>query len=303
MELARLAEKLGYDSIWIPDHAHFPLEALVTLTAAARETKEVNLGTGVIDLNRRSLAAFAHAAATLDRVSGGRLILGVGKGTWNEKTYDSLIEKPVSRTKEIIELLRKFWTMDEVDFSGEFFTFKKASIGTKPLQKPHPPIWIAAFGPRMMKITATLGDGFIAQNTSPDIFREDFQRVGEVASQCGRDITRIEPVFVAPVAISKDRRRAELLIGPIARSFLVRRAGPPWNYARRLGYSAPWTGPEQVPLEAIERCFVFGTPRDCLKKIEEYERSGVRYFVALPVMPTGQESIKLFAEEVLSSFS
>jgi len=303
MELARLAEKLGYDSIWMADHAHFPLEALLTLTAAARETKEVNLGTGVIDLNRRSPAAFAHAAATLDQVSGGRLILGVGKGTWNEKTYDSPIEKPVSRTKEIIELLREFWTMNEVDFSGEFFTFEKASIGTKPLQKPHPPIWIAAFGPRMMKIAAALGNGFIAQNISPEMFGEDFQRIREAASQFGRDAEQIEPVFAAPVAISKDRRRAELLIGRIARNFLVRRGGPPWNYARRLGYSTLWTDPEQVPLEAVERCFAFGTPMDCLKRIEEYVKSGVRYFVALPMMPTGQESIKLFAEEVLSSFS
>ncbi|MFQ6075442.1 MAG: LLM class flavin-dependent oxidoreductase, partial [Candidatus Bathyarchaeia archaeon] len=158
MDYALTAEEAGYDSIWMPDHVFFPHEMLTTLAAMAVKTERLRLGTSVIDPNRRNPALIAHMATTLDIISGGRLIMGVGRGVWNEASYGYRLDKPVSRMRETVEVVKRFWTEPKVDHKGEFFTYEGASIGSKPLQKPHPPIWIAGFGPRMLKIAGELGD-------------------------------------------------------------------------------------------------------------------------------------------------
>jgi alkanesulfonate monooxygenase SsuD/methylene tetrahydromethanopterin reductase-like flavin-dependent oxidoreductase (luciferase family) len=296
------AEKRGYDSIWIADHWFIPLEAFTTLTALAMRTTDIKLGTSVIDANRRAPAMLAHVTSTLDTISRGRLILGISSGIWNEKTFGFPLTNKVSRFREVVEILKKFWIEDEVNYKGQFFDFVGATIVSKPFQKPHPPIWINGFGPRMKKIAGELGDGFVTQHCSPDILKEEFNLVKDSAKKVGRDVGKLEAVFAAPFAIAKTYDEAIGYIRERARNTLRNYGGPPHNYAERMGYSAPWEKPEDVPDDAIDQCFIFGTPEDCIEKIKKFAQKGVSHFISLPLYPLGLNSIKMFAEEVISHF-
>lgn len=296
------AEEEGFDLVTIADHVFIPYEALSILSAVAVATEKIKVGASVIDANRRSPAVLAHATATLDRISGGRLTLGIGRGVWNEATYDRPIERPVSRMREVIIVLRKFWTEEKVDHTGPFFSFEDAAIAAKPVQKPHPPVWIAGFGPRMLEIVGELGDGFITQNMSSELFEGDLERVRESARRHGRDPEKITGIFAAPMAIASEYHDALRCIEGTLRGSLFRRRGPPWRLAERLGRGRPWEREGDVPLEVIDRCCIFGTPDDCIEKIERYVDKGVSYFTALPLYPLGTESLELYARKVIAYF-
>jgi len=297
----REAEKLGFDLVATADHIFMECEALTTLTALAMETKRIGLGTCVLDLNRRNPADVAHATATLDWVSRGRLFLGVGKGVWNESAYGLPVNRPVSRMWEALEALRRFWTEEEVDHKGEFFTFPKAKVEARTLQKPHPPIWVAAFGPRMFRIAAELGDGMITQNTAPELFREELTKTKELVKKAGRDSSKFAAVYAPnPVAVSKSPEEAFASIEQSARGFLQRHSDP---LAYQLGYKTPWKNPQDVPEEVIDRCYVYGTPDDCITKIEQYKKAGATHFIAVYLLPQGLQSLRLFAQKVLPHFS
>jgi len=295
------AEKNGFDLVTIADHIFIPYEALSVLAAVSRDTK-IKIGTCVIDPNRRSSAILAHVTATLDKMSNGRFILGIGRGVWNDSTFDYPIKNPVSRMRELIIVLKKFWKEDNINYEGSFFNFKDASIAAKPVQEPHPPIWIAGFGPRMLKIIGELGDGFITQHITPDIFERDFAKVKKAAKEFGRDPEKLTSIFAAPMAIDSEYGQALHYIERTVRGSIYRHGGPPWNWAREIGYEKPWERPEDVPDEVLDKCCIFGTPDDCIAKIEKYIEKGVSYFIALPLYPPGPEGLDLFNRRVISYF-
>lgn len=297
------AEKKGFDIITVGDHVFIPYEALTILTAIAARTKKIKIGPTVIDANRRSPATLAHATATIDKISNGRFILGIGRGVWNEASYGFTINKPIERMTEIIKIIKKFWTEDKINYASSFFNYKDAFIATKPVQKPHPPIWIAGFGPRMLKITGELSDGFISQNMSPGLFERDFANVIKSAKKIGRGPDEISAIYCAPMAISSDYNDALRYIEKSVRSALFRHGGPPSNWAEFYGYKTPWKTPEDVPLELVDKSCIFGTPDDCVAKIEKFMKKGVTCFIAQGLTQLGFEGIDLFADKVIKYFS
>lgn len=301
VRFAAMAEEMGFDSVCVPDQALFPFEPLTTLAAVAMRTDKAKLITCVIDPNRRNPATLAQITSTLDIVSGGRFIFGVGKGVGNDEVYGFHLSKPVRRMLESIQVIKKLWIESKVSFAGDFYRFENASISPKPLQKPHPPIWVAAFGPRMMRIAAQHGDGFISQNLPPELYGRKLNEVLNLAKRVGRDPKKIVGVFAAPISISSDYSTAFRSIEPFARSFLLRNVWTSY-LAEYLGFRLPWTKLEDVPVEAIERCYIFGTPNDCISKIERYIKEGVTYFISLPILPFGENSLRLFADKVLPHF-
>ena len=300
------AEKRGFDSIWVADHYFMPHEALTALTALAMKTEKVKLGTCVVDANRRAPAMLAQITATLDKISRGRLILGISSGVYNEKTFGFPLRKKVSRFQEVVEVLKEFWTKDKIDYHGKFFDFNFESTKdrpfTRPVQKPHPPIWINGWGPRMKRIAGELCDGFITQHASPEIFKEEFKLVIAGAKKAGRDTSKIKAVHMSPMAIANTYDEALSCIREIGRNKLLMLTKPPHNYPERMGYEGPWEKPEDVPDEAIDQLLIFGTPDDCITKIEKYVDKGIKNFISQSIHPLGLESIKLYAEEVISYF-
>jgi alkanesulfonate monooxygenase SsuD/methylene tetrahydromethanopterin reductase-like flavin-dependent oxidoreductase (luciferase family) len=296
LEYACAAEELGFDSVMTADHVSIGYEALTTLTAIAMKTRRLILGTLVLDGNRRDPAILAHTTATLDRISGGRLILGVGKGVFNEASYGFPLEKPVSRMLETIKVLKKLWTEEAVSHSSEFFNYERFRLASKPLQKPHPPIWIAAFGRRMYRIAARVGDGFVTQNMPPRLFERCVERAKAEASKAGRDPERVEAVYgMMPLAIARNRWTARKMIEASAKSFLLRHT---LRLSEELGYEMPWTTPEAVPEEVVDECYVFGTPGECSQRIDEYVRAGATYIVFQSVLPHGIDSLRSLAGAV-----
>jgi len=299
LDYAKRAEEEEFDSVVMADHVFFENEVLTTLTAVAMKTERLRLIPFVLDGNRRDPATLAHMTATLDRLSGGRLILGIGKGIWNEAYYGFEVREPVSRMEETIELLKRFWAGEEVNHASRFFKFNKAqTLKAKPLQKPHPPIWVAAFGERMLEIALRLGNGFITQNMPPLLFKRTLDDAK--AKNRGRRSSRFEAVYgCMPVAIARNREDARRLIEASARSFLVRHA---MRLCPEMGYDEPWSNPGDIPQEAIDECFVFGTPSDVESRVEEYLQAGASYMVFQQVLPIGFESLKMLTS-VLSHFS
>lgn len=296
LDYARKAEEYGFDSVVSADHVFFENEVLTTFAAIAMRTEKLRLIPFVLDGNRRDPATLAHMTSTLDRLSDGRLVLGIGKGVWNEAYYGFNVREPVSRMEETICLLKRFWMEEEVNYSSPHFKFNKAtSLKAKPRQEPHPPIWVAAFGERMLRIALEQGDGFITQNMPPKLLKRTIDEMKNIE----RPSSSFEAVYGAmPVAISENRENAMRLIEPSARDFLVRHGK---RLCPGLGSDQKWSTPDQVPQEAIDECFVFGTPRDIETKVEKYLRAGATYFVFQQVLPIGLESLKMLSK-IVSKF-
>ena len=172
--LARRCEELGFDSLWAGDHIAFRvpiLESLSLLSFLAGATERVLLGTSVYLLPLRRPAIAAKSVATLDVLSGGRAILGVGVGGEFPPEFDACgvpRAERGSRTDEGIEILRRLWSEDAVEHRGRHFSFGPVTMDPKPVQAGGPPIWIGGRRPPAFRRAGHLGDGYISHMCSAE---------------------------------------------------------------------------------------------------------------------------------------
>ena len=186
-DIALYLEEKGFDSVFMADHLvgiavrRFDfLDAWNILSALAVKTKSLKLGSCVADPRRKHPAVLAQTVTTLDHLSNGRAILGIGAGeAMNLDPYGIKWDKPVSKMYEAVKAVKACWTQPVVNFEGKFFHIKNALVEPKPVQKPHPPIWIAGNSPRTMKMTAEIADGWIpmAPPLTPDAYRESLGKI------------------------------------------------------------------------------------------------------------------------------
>lgn len=260
-------EKLGFDSIWGAEAHDFDL--LVKLTVAAVKTTNVKLGTVVLVPALRYPAVLAKTLASLDIVSGGRLILGVGcsdQPSIRRRGVPS--DKPASRMLESIRIVKKLWTEDSIAFKGRFYQIENYSLPLKPIQKPHPPIWIAGGGPRMLRIIAEHADGWIGVPT-PVRYGELLNEIRCLMKEKGRDPARVEPAVLAFTSIASDHDTAE-------------------EYGRRLTEDR-----------------IVGTPDEYIHCIEKLVKSGARHFILAFSAPDERaylSSLELCAKKVIPYF-
>ena len=201
------ADGLGFDGALMPDHymwgqmggghmfrdPYSTLETWVTLTYLAGKTERIGLGTLVTPVPFRPPAQLAKMLSTLDVLSGGRVILGVGAG-WSQVEFDGFSEwgSPkvrVDRTEEGVKLILRLWTEDEVDHEGRYYTAKGAVLEPKPVQKPHPPLLFAGPGKRMLSMAGRYGDlVYIPMWTqgSPEDARARVMRAAERAGRADK---------------------------------------------------------------------------------------------------------------------
>ena len=181
--VAKRAEDLGFDSLWVLDRILWPvnprapypigdgslpvkyksvLDPLETLTFAAAHTRRVALGTSVLNLPWYNPVLLARQLTTLDILSAGRLKVGFGIG-WSPDEYEAaggVWQERGKRADELIQALKKIWTTDPVEFQGKYYRIPKSVINPKPVQKPHPPIYMAAYTPSALKRVATEANGW-----------------------------------------------------------------------------------------------------------------------------------------------
>ncbi|MCH8826823.1 MAG: LLM class flavin-dependent oxidoreductase [Chloroflexi bacterium] len=205
LNIAVKAEELGFDSVWVNHHVfnagyiyerlgHKPYyDALTTLTYAGAMTKRVRLGTTILVLPYLNPIVLAKELATLDVYSGGRVIVGVGVGALKAES-DALGSDYHTRGRyadESLAVMKELWTQDVPSFSGRFFQFSGAPFSPKPLQKPHPPLWIGGTSDAALRRVARLGDGWHPNRMSADSMRESLAKLQVQLDEQGRSMDEI----------------------------------------------------------------------------------------------------------------
>jgi probable F420-dependent oxidoreductase len=251
--IARRGEELGYhfvlfgDHIVVPRHiaspypytetGEFPgsasgvaMEQLTVLAFLAGQTQSIRLATSVIIVPHRNPLVAAKALATLDVLSKGRLIVGVGVG-WMREEFEALglppFEERGAVTDEYIRAFKELWTSDNPSFEGKYCQFSNLSFLPKPVQKPHPPIWVGGESRRALRRTAELGNGWYPISANPQFplgepeqLAARLQRLATYAKEVGRDPAEIDVIYRTPdyQLLNKDNRTSSAAGG--RRSFV-----------------------------------------------------------------------------------
>ena len=263
---AARAEALGFTGLWSLDSAvggatstTALLDGLQLLAHAAAVTDDVRLGIAVIVMSRRQPVLLAKELASLDRLTGGRLTVGVGLGAPTDEHAASLgfpADRRVRRLTEGVEIMRALWSGNEVSHDGELMSFSRARIEPKPVQRPGPPVWFGAGREPALRRAARLGDGWIGAGSSS---AEDFARqaaiVREALAEEGRDAARFPFAKRVYLAVEDDaqvgmRRMTAILDEMYGWPGLAERCavcGPPERIAQTVGDLAA-AGCEEVVL-------------------------------------------------------
>lgn len=287
-------EKYGFDFVWISDHLHdfLPsksyLECWTTISALAEATQRIRLCTIVLNNLFRHPSLVAKMAATLDHISGGRLDLGIGAGWYESECISNGIPFPsasvrIQQLEEAIEVMKRLWAADNVSFLGKYYALKNASSNPKPVQSPHPPIWIGIMKgrSRMLRVIAKHADAWtISSIYLPE--PEEYQRIRRALDDCcrefGRDPGHVHSAVGIGCVVAEDEDR----VREKTRKF------PPTSISAG-DYTA-----QQMRLE--------GTPDRCVEKLRMYAQIGVTRFVMNFPDITTTEPIRLFGEKVIPAF-
>jgi len=222
--VAKRAEDLGFDSLWVLDRILWPvsprapypigdgslpvkyrsvLDPLETLTFAAAHTRRIALGTSVLNLPWYNPVLLARRLTTLDVLSAGRLRIGFGIG-WSPDEYEAADvpwQERGKRADELIQALKKIWTTDPVEFQGKYYRIPKSVIGPKPVQKPHPPIYMAAYTPAAMKRVAAEANGWFPVGIPLSGIGPMFEGIKGMAKDAGRDPSALALIVRANIEI------------------------------------------------------------------------------------------------------
>jgi phthiodiolone/phenolphthiodiolone dimycocerosates ketoreductase len=280
-----------YHSIWLPDHMvsfwpdsiwtpeftdlataspspHRHLDGLAMAAAAAVLTKTVPIATSVVDTVRRHPAMLAQTALTIDHLSKGRFILGLGCGeTENTVPYGFDFSKPVSRFEEALKVIKLLWESDgPVDFEGQFYHLHHARMDTEPYEGRFPKIWIGANGPRMLEITGRYADGWWPAGAwSPEEYGAKLKLIRQSAERAGRDPMAITPANVNFCLIGDDAELAEILNAPLVKALVMQ---IPAEALRQRGFAHPlgenWRGMQDIDPALFPRERII----DMLSKVE-----------------------------------
>ncbi len=218
-ELGRALEARGFESVWAPEHSHIPtsrrtpfpqggdlpkkyydaMDPFVSLTAAAAVTRTLKLGTGVCLVAQRDPIQTAKLVASLDQISGGRFLFGVGGG-WNAEEmadHGTTFGTRFKLMRERVEAMREIWTSDEAEYHGDLVDFPPMTARPKPVQKPHPPVLVGGAFPHAARRAVRYGDGWIPHASRPNYpdVTEFLPQYRSMAEAAGRDIAAL-PVTV-----------------------------------------------------------------------------------------------------------
>jgi probable F420-dependent oxidoreductase len=214
-ELAIACEERGLESLWVPEHPVVPVEyqtryplsedgkmprpytelpdQFAVLTAAACATKKLRVGTGICLVPERDTLLTAHQVATVDFLSGGRFLFGIGAG-WLREEMDMFtphFDYRFAFMKESIDAMRKLWSGAPVAYAGKHVKFPAALCRPRPVQQPHPPVIIGGMGPNVMKRVASWGDGWMPIGMAPDGVTQSRNEIDRMARENDRDPRKI----------------------------------------------------------------------------------------------------------------
>ncbi|NOT55215.1 MAG: LLM class F420-dependent oxidoreductase [Deltaproteobacteria bacterium] len=293
-EVWQEAEALGFDSLWTNDHLlpsvgpseESNLESWTLLAAMATVTKRVQIGAMVTSNTFRHPAILAKMATTIDHLSNGRLVLGIGAG-WFEREHQAYgVAFPAlkDRTKalgEALEVMTKLWSSTSpVSFKGEYYSLVDAPFMPKPIQKPYPPIMIGGIGEkRILPLVARYAQMWNIPNLEPDKIAEKNKILEKACEKVGRNCAEIERSYVTPLYIKADPASAQSLLERLADL-------------------------RKITVEEAHRSILIGDPAEIRKQLQTYIDAGVTHFIINLRRPGlyDREGVRLFAKEVMPAF-
>ncbi|HWQ19511.1 MAG TPA: 5,10-methylenetetrahydromethanopterin reductase [Methanotrichaceae archaeon] len=302
--MAKLAEDAGFQNIWITDHYN-NRDVWTTLAVLSLLTNKIKLGTGVTNPYTRNVAITASSIASINELSGGRAILGIGPG--DKATFDKMgidWDKPLTRVKDAVAAIRAFHSKEQVNQAG----FKGAQLA---FSSGRIPIYIGAQGPKMLELSGAIADGVLINASHPDDFKFAVPMIRQGAEKAGRKPEDVEVCAYASFSVDKDQAKA-VNASKIVVAFIV--AGSPENVLERHGI-APGeakaisdslakydfkSAMAAVTPKMTEAFSISGTPQDCRARVDELLKTGVtQVVVGSPIGPNKESAIKLIGKQVI----
>jgi probable F420-dependent oxidoreductase len=273
------AEALGYEGLWVQEQivGDAPiLEPVTLLTYAAALTTKPHLGTSVLITVIRNPVQLAKSLASLDQLSHGRLIVGVGVGGPHvpEAVFGVSSEHRGQRFVEGLQVMKALWTQPRATMTGEYWRFENVAMEPKPAHKPHPPLWFGAREAVALKRAARLGDGWMGAGSSSSAdFVKHVELLRRFLDEAKRDPNEFPISKRAYLAVDDDRARAE----------------------RRL---RDWFGMRYKNADMAPRVSIWGSRAECIDKLGEIVRAGARHLLLNPVFDE-MEHLELLASDVI----
>ena len=294
LSIARACERLGFHALLTSDHYLSVVtteepgsnDAWTLLGALAASTERLRLGTMVSPVTFRLPAVLAKAATTVDRISGGRVELGMGAGWWDQEHRTHGIPFPAAPERfemleEQLEIVHGLWSEDVFSFEGRYYALEGCRFLPKPVQRPHPPIVLGGKGgPRLARLVARWADGYNRVGGTPNELRASIERVGDAVDRAGRDRASVTMSFMTWVFVGRTdaewRDRADR--------------------ARRMD---PTAGSLEEYLDDISRDCIVGTVDQAIERMNEYAATGVQRFVLNHELFDDLDQIELLAQEII----
>ena len=271
------ADALGFHSAWVVEHTFGAMPALAPielLTYAAAVTERLRLGAAVLLTALRTPVQTAKSLATLDQLSGGRLIVGVGLGG-NPKVYPAFgltADRRAARFAEGLRVMKRLWTEPQVTLDGEFYHLENAAVQPRPLQTPHPPLWFGGHHPLALRRAVDLGNGFIgAGSASTATFAEQMKVLREILAERGREPASFPIGKRVYLAIDRDRARA----------------------GKRL---AEWFGAFYGRPALAEEVSVWGDVDTCVEGLRAVAAAGSGFLMLNPVFDEAEQLERIAAD-------
>ena len=298
------AEALGYYSNFLVEH-HFSgmgqvSASLSLLSYLAAQTKTIRLGTAVVVLPWHNPVLVAEQAATLDLLSNGRFDFGVGKGyRYNEfEGFCIPIEESTERFEEAMEVIRKAWTTKgRFSHHGKRWHYDNIIIEPEPVQKPHPPFWLAAGRPESLRYAAQEGYNlFLDQFQTFEVMLERFHIYREAVLETGREFTPHSVAVARGLLIAKTAAEREAAIAARMKSQEVMNAH---GTSSDKSVKSSMVSDPDLRKAATEGTLI-GTPEEIIERLKSLEREGVDYVI---LSTRGNDALRVFAEEVMPAFA
>jgi len=297
---AKAAEENNYESVWIAEDLGMR-DAIGPFGSIALSTRHIKLATGILAIYYRSPGLMAMTIATLDELSGGRMILGLGNGIREWVEQQGLeYRKPLVAMKEYVEVVRRLLEGSEVTFDGRIYKLSSTKLHFKPPRR-RIPVYIAARGPRMLQLAGEIGDGVLNSEEfcTPKYFEWARENMKEGSEKSGRDPHEVDLASYVLVSVSEDHDKAKETIKPRAISMLANGALHPALpfHLDRMGLSAGDVSPaikswkkgdirracEAIPDSVLDLVSIYGTPRECANRMREFRSAGVDLPIVSPV--------------------
>ena len=297
---------MGFDSAWFGDHfipyliqeeghdySDKHLEPYTILPTLVNDTPELRCGLMVTCNSYRNPAILTKISSSIDRISGGRFQLGIGAG-WYKEEYNSYgipfpeLQIRLEQFEEAVNLIHRIWTQDKVTFRGKYYNVTNLVMTPKPIQKPHPPIWIGGKSRESIQVAAKYGDYVNFANTTPEEYKLKLDILEKYCREIGRNFSELGKSWHGDMIIvdREEDKKIEVL-----------------KYKEKCSESRDnMEKLMEMEIEDITKGMIVGTAEQCVEKIQEFLDVGVDHII--PYFPNNKEgrALQTFTEKIVPNF-